>query len=71
MLGPSAQGPRLGDGLTMLATTTTALLTVAICNSRHVKMVPVACLANILSLAAAHLLARAITSLPQAPASFP
>jgi drug/metabolite transporter (DMT)-like permease len=62
MLGPSAQqGPRLGDGLAMLATTTTALLTVAIRKSRHVEMVPVAWLANILSVLvaaplAAHLL---------------
>ena len=49
MLGPSAEGPRLGDGLAMIATTTTALLTVAIRKSRHVDMVPVALLANILS----------------------
>jgi drug/metabolite transporter (DMT)-like permease len=49
MLGPSAEGPRLGDGLAMLATTTTALLTVAIRKSRHVDMVPVALLANVLS----------------------
>jgi drug/metabolite transporter (DMT)-like permease len=49
MLGPSAEGPRLGDALAMLATTATALLTVAIRRSRHVEMVPVACLANILS----------------------
>jgi len=61
MLGPSAQGPRLGDALAMLATTATALLTVAIRKSRRVEMVPVACLANILSVLvaaplAAHLL---------------
>jgi drug/metabolite transporter (DMT)-like permease len=61
MLGPSAEGPRLGDLLAMLATTATALLTVAIRKSRHVEMVPVACLANILSVLvaaplAAHLL---------------
>jgi drug/metabolite transporter (DMT)-like permease len=61
MLGPSAEGPRLGDGLAMLATTTTALLTVAIRKSRQIDMVPVACLANILSVLvaaplAAHLL---------------
>ena len=49
MLGPSAEGPRLGDALAMLATSATALLTVAIRRSRHVEMVPVACLANILS----------------------
>ena len=61
MLGPSAEGPRLGDGLAMLATTATALLTVAIRKSRHIEMVPVACLANIVSVLvaapfAAHLL---------------
>jgi drug/metabolite transporter (DMT)-like permease len=49
MLGPSADGPRLGDGLAMLATITTALLTVAIRKSRNVDMVPVALLANVLS----------------------
>jgi len=49
MLSPSAEGPRLGDALAMLATTATALLTVAIRRSRHVEMVPVAWLANILS----------------------
>jgi len=61
MVGPSAEGPRLGDGLAMLATTATALLTVAIRKSRHIEMVPVACLANIVSVLvaapfAAHLL---------------
>jgi len=49
MLGPSTEGPRLGDGLAIIATTTTALLTVAIRKSRQVDMVPVALLANILS----------------------
>ena len=49
MLGPSADGPRLGDGLAMLATSATALMTVAIRRSRHVEMVPVAALSNILS----------------------
>lgn len=49
MLGPSTDGLRMGDGLAMLATTTTALLTVAIRRSRHVDMVPVALLANIAS----------------------
>jgi drug/metabolite transporter (DMT)-like permease len=49
MLGPSAEGPRLGDLLAILATTATALLTVSIRKSRHIEMVPVACLANILS----------------------
>jgi drug/metabolite transporter (DMT)-like permease len=49
MLGPSADGPRLGDGLAILATTATALMTVAIRRSRHVEMVPVAALSNILS----------------------
>lgn len=61
MLGPSAEGPRLGDLLAMLATAATALLTVAIRKSRDIEMVPVACLANILSVLvaaplAAHLL---------------
>src|SRR5215468_2064494 len=42
MLGPSAEGPRLGDLLAMLATTATALLTVAVRKSRHIEMVPVA-----------------------------
>jgi drug/metabolite transporter (DMT)-like permease len=61
MLGPSAEGPRLGDLLAILATAATALLTVAIRRSRHVEMVPVAWLANILSVLvaaplAAHLL---------------
>jgi len=61
MLGPSAEGPRLGDFLAMLATTATALLAVAIRRSRHLEMVPVAWLANILSVLvaapfAAHLL---------------
>jgi drug/metabolite transporter (DMT)-like permease len=61
MLGPSAEGPRLGDLLAMLATSATALLTVAIRKSRDIEMVPVACLANILSVLvaaplAAHLL---------------
>jgi drug/metabolite transporter (DMT)-like permease len=61
MLGPSAEGPHLGDALAMLATTATALLAVSIRKSRHVDMVPVACLANILSVLvaapfAAHLL---------------
>src|SRR5215470_6163094 len=61
MLGPSAEGPRLGDLLAMLATTATALLTVAVRKSRHIEMVPVAGLANLLSVLlaapfAAHLL---------------
>src|SRR5262249_56989517 len=49
MLGPSADGPRLGDGLAMLATSATALMTVAIRRSRHVEMVPVAGLSTALS----------------------
>jgi drug/metabolite transporter (DMT)-like permease len=49
MLGPSTEGPRLGDALAICATTATALMTVAIRKSRQVAMVPVACLANILS----------------------
>ena len=49
MLGPTADGPRLGDALAMLGTAATALMTVAIRRSRHVEMVPVAGLANILS----------------------
>jgi|SRR5579863_545530 len=49
MLNPNAEGLRLGDGLAMLATTTTALMTVAIRKSRHLEMAPIALLANILS----------------------
>lgn len=61
MLGPTANGPRLGDALAMLATAATALMTVAIRRSRHVEMVPVAGLSNIVSVLvaapfAAHLL---------------
>jgi drug/metabolite transporter (DMT)-like permease len=49
MLGPSAEGPRLGDLLAMLATAALALMTVAIRKSQHIEMVPVAGLANLLS----------------------
>ena len=49
MLGPNADGPRLGDALAMVATTAIALLTVAVRKSRNVEMVPVACLANVAS----------------------
>ena len=61
MLGPSDEGPRLGDLLAMLATAALALMTVAIRKSQHIEMVPVAGLANLLSVLlaaplAAHLL---------------
>jgi drug/metabolite transporter (DMT)-like permease len=49
MLGPAPGGPRLGDLLAVLATAVTALMTVAICRSREVEMLPVAGLSTILS----------------------
>lgn len=57
MLGPFTVGPRLGDLFAMAATAAMALMTVAIRRSRGVEMLPVACLATILS---------ALVALPQA-----
>jgi len=49
MLGPSTGGPRLGDGLALLATTFAALMTIAIRRSRAIEMLPVAGLSTALS----------------------
>jgi drug/metabolite transporter (DMT)-like permease len=66
MLGPTAGGPRLGDGLALVATTCAALMTVAIRRSRAVEMLPVAGLSTALSVLIAWPLAAHIGDLSRA-----
>ncbi|MFO1060202.1 MAG: DMT family transporter [Dongiaceae bacterium] len=54
MVGPGSGGPRLGDGLAILATSATAVMTVAVRRrGREVEMLPAALLAMLLSIAVA------------------
>jgi drug/metabolite transporter (DMT)-like permease len=66
MLGPTAGGPRLGDGLALVATTCAALMTVAIRRSRAIEMLPVAGLSTALSVLIAWPLAAHIGDLSRA-----
>jgi drug/metabolite transporter (DMT)-like permease len=66
MLGPTAGGPRLGDGLALVATTCAALMTVAIRRSRAIEMLPVAGLSTALSVLIAWPLAAHIGDLSSA-----
>jgi drug/metabolite transporter (DMT)-like permease len=63
MLGPSTGGPRLGDGLALVATTFAALMTVAIRRSRAIDMLPVAGLSTALSVLIAWPLAGHVSDL--------